>query len=100
MIRMLAQVVPDVQIVEIVMTPGQDVPGPPSEPWSVPGLDDACARIRSRVLGGLLGQRSLASFSSVIAGASWRVLVELIRSEGGEVVAALVVARQGRLWAS
>ena len=35
----------------------------------------------------------------MIAGASWRVLVELVRSEGGDVVGALVVARPGRLWA-
>jgi diguanylate cyclase (GGDEF)-like protein len=99
MIQMLAQVVPDVQMVEIVMTPGQEIPGSSSKPWSVPGLDNACGRIRSRVLSGLLGQRSLQSFSCVVAGASWRVLVELICSEGGDVEGALVVARPGRLWA-
>src|ERR1700722_5721354 len=82
MIEMLAQVVPEVQMVEIVMTPGQDVPGYPSKPWSVPGIDLACARIRARVVAGLLGQSSLHSFSSVIAGAPWKVLVELIGSEG------------------
>jgi diguanylate cyclase (GGDEF)-like protein len=98
MIRMLAQVVPEVQIVEIVMTPGQEIPGFPSEPWSGPGLDKARSRIRARVLGGLLGQSALHSFSSVVAGAPWRVLVEPIRREGGEIVAALFVARQGRVW--
>jgi diguanylate cyclase (GGDEF)-like protein len=99
MIQMLAQVVPEVQMVEIVMTPGQDVPGFPSKPWSVPGIDLACARIRARVVAGLLGHRSLHSFSSVIAGTPWKVLVELIGAEGGSVVGAVVVARQGRVWA-
>jgi hypothetical protein len=100
MIRMLAQVVPEVQMVEIVMMPGQEIPGFPSEPWSVPGLDKARSRIRARVLRGLLGQSALHSFSSVVAGVSWRVLVEPIHGEGGEIVGALFVARQGRVWAS
>jgi diguanylate cyclase (GGDEF)-like protein len=98
MIRMLAQVVPEVQMVEIVMMPGEEIPGFPSEPWSVPGLDKARSRIRARVLGGLLGQSTLHSFSSVVAGAPWRVLVEPIRKEGGETVGALFVARQGKVW--
>jgi len=98
MIRMLAQVVPEVQMVEIVMMPGQEIPGFPSEPWSVPGFDKARARIRARVLGGLLGQSTLHSFSSAVAGAPWRVLVEPIHREGGETVGALFVARQGRVW--
>jgi len=98
MIRMLAQVVPAVQVVEIVMMPGQEIPGFPSAPWSVPGIEKACSRIRARVLAGLLGQGTVHSFSSVVAGASWRVLVESIRGEGGVIAGALFVARQGRAW--
>jgi diguanylate cyclase (GGDEF)-like protein len=98
MIRMLVQVVPDVQMVEIVMMPGQEIPGFPCEPWSALGLDKACSRIRARVLDGLLGHSTLRSFSSVIAGAPWRVLVEPIHGERGEIVGALFVARQGRAW--
>jgi diguanylate cyclase (GGDEF)-like protein len=100
MIRMLVQVVPEVQIVEIVMMPGQEIPGFPSDPWSVPGLDKACSRIRARVLRGLLREGTVHSFSSVVAGESWRVLVEPIHGEGGAIVGALFVARQGRVWAS
>jgi diguanylate cyclase (GGDEF)-like protein len=99
MIRMLVQVVPEVQLVEIVMMPGQEIPEFPSDRWSVPGLDKAGTRIRARVLRGLLGERTLQSFSSVVAGASWRVLVEPIHGEGGAIVGALFVARQGRVWA-
>jgi diguanylate cyclase (GGDEF)-like protein len=100
LIRMLAQVVPDVQIVEVVMMPGQNIPGFPSEPWSSPGLDKASSRIRGRILSGLLGQSTVHCFSSVIAGEPWRVLVEPIRTtEGDELVGALFVARRGRVWA-
>jgi diguanylate cyclase (GGDEF)-like protein len=99
LIQMLAQVVPQVQMVEIVMTPGQDIPGYPSEPWSVPGLDLACGHIRARVLRRLLDQSSAHSFSMLIQGAPWKVLVELISAEDGGVVGAVVVARQGRVWA-
>jgi diguanylate cyclase (GGDEF)-like protein len=98
MIEMLIQVVPQVQIVEIVMMPGREIPGFGSDSWSASGLDKACARIRARVLRGLLGQSTLHSFSSVVAGAAWRVLVELIQGERGETVGALFVARQGPVW--
>jgi diguanylate cyclase (GGDEF)-like protein len=99
MIRMLGQVVPEVQMIEIVMVPGREIPGFPSDPWSAPGLDEASARIRARVRRGLLGGSTPHSFSSVVAGASWRVLVESIHGEDGAIVGALVVARQGSVWA-
>jgi diguanylate cyclase (GGDEF)-like protein len=100
MIRMLAQVVPEVQVVEIATVPGQKIPGFASEPWAFPGLDKVRSRLHHRVLDSLLGQSTRHSFSTVIAGAPWRVLVEPIRTEVGEVVGALFVARQGRVWTS
>ena len=81
------------------MTPGQDVPGYPSEPWSAPGLDLARERIRgTRPPAGFSARARLTPFPCVIRRAPWKVLVELVRAEGG-VVGALVVARQGRVWA-
>lgn len=99
-IRMLAQVVPEVNVVEIVMVPGQDIPGFPPEPWSVPGVDKACSRIRDVVVAGLRCQSTQRSFSLVVAGTRWRALVEPVRSESGEIVGALFVARKGRVWLS
>jgi diguanylate cyclase (GGDEF)-like protein len=98
MVEMLAQVVPDVEIVDVVVMPGHDIPGFLLGPSADPRVEKACSRIRGRVLGGLRSQSLPNSFSCVIAGARWRVLVESVRTEGGEVVGALFVARQGRVW--
>jgi diguanylate cyclase (GGDEF)-like protein len=99
LIKMLAQVLPEVQIVDIVMKPGQESPGLPCAPWLLPGVDHACSRIRDRVLTGLLGQNAIRCFSTVIAGESWRVLVEPFWTEDGDTVGAVFVARHGRVWA-
>lgn len=99
MIRTLTQVVPDAQFVEIVMAPQQDVPGLASDAWSAPGLDDARSRIRDGVLAELRSQSTPRSFTRIIEGNRWRALVEPIRTDGGQLVGALFVARQGRVWA-
>ncbi len=98
MITMLAQVVPEAEIVEVVVLPDRHIPGFPSGPCPAAGLESASSRIRSRVVQGLLDQCCPDSFSLVIAGTRWRVLVESVRTEGGEVVGALFVAQQGRVW--
>jgi diguanylate cyclase (GGDEF)-like protein len=98
MVRMLAQVVPEVEIVEVVVRPGHDIPGFPSGPSPDTGLEKACSRIRRRVLSGLVRESLPDSFSCVIAGTRWRVLVVSVRTEGGDVVGALFVARPGRVW--
>jgi diguanylate cyclase (GGDEF)-like protein len=97
-IGMLAQVIPEVEIVEIVVLPGHEIPGFVSGSSSDPGLVKASSRIRGRILGGLLGENLPGSFSCVIAGTRWRVAVESIRTERAEVVGALFVARPGRVW--
>jgi diguanylate cyclase (GGDEF)-like protein len=98
MIKMLSQVVPEAEIIEVVVLPDRHIPGFPSGPCPAPGLENAFSRIRSRVVDGLLDESCPDSFSRVIAGIRWRVLVEPVRTEGGEVVGALFVARQRRVW--
>src|ERR1700735_2317807 len=99
MVRTLAQVVPEAQIVEIVMAPEQDIPGFPSDPWSAPGLDNARSRIRDGVVAELRSKSTPRSFTRVIKAARGRALVEPIRTESGQVVGALFVAKRGRVWA-
>jgi diguanylate cyclase (GGDEF)-like protein len=99
-IETITQVVSGVEIVEIVGSLDEKIPGFEAESWSIPGSENALAHIRKRVVSLLAAQSAVGSFSCVVAGVAWGVLVEPIALQDGDVIGALVVARQGRAWSS
>jgi diguanylate cyclase (GGDEF)-like protein len=99
-VETLVQVVPGTEIVAIVAA-SESIVGVDLESWAAPGSEEALAHIRKRVHQHLDSGTSLSSFSCVVSGVAWGVLVEPIEvHEGGKVSGALVVARQGRAWSS
>ena len=99
-IETITQVVSGAEIVEIVGSLDETIPGFEAETWSVPGSDHALTHIRKRVVSLLGTQNAVGSFSCVVAGVAWGVLGEPIALQDDSVIGALVVARQGRAWSS
>lgn len=99
-IETLTQVIPGTEIVEIVAESDETIPGFDVESWAAPGSENSLSHIRKRVLGQLGGLTAVGSFSCMISGVAWGVLVEAIEVQDGAVMGALVVARQGRAWSS
>ena len=99
-IETLTQVIPGTEIVEIVAESDETIPGFDVESWAAPGSENSLSHIRKRVLGQLGGLTAVGSFSCMISGVAWGVLVEAIEVQDGAVMGALVVARQGRTWSS
>ncbi|HVB91677.1 MAG TPA: hypothetical protein VND70_06200, partial [Acidimicrobiales bacterium] len=99
-VETLTQIVPGTGIVEIVAPRGETIPGFEVESWAAPGSEDALAHIRERIQGQLGAKNPLESFSCVVLGVTWGVLVEPIEVQESDVVGALVVARQGKAWSS
>jgi len=99
-IETITQVVPGAEIVEIVGSLDETIAGFETESWSAPGTDHALTHIRKRVVGLLGAQSDISSFSCVVSSVAWGVLVEPIQLQGGEIIGALVVARQGKAWSS
>ena len=96
-VETLKQIIPGTGIVEIMGTADGTVPRFDVESWVAPGSDGAQAHVHQRVQA-QLGAQSVESFSAVVAGVTWGVLVEAIEVQSGAIVGALVVARQGRAW--
>ena len=99
-IETITQVVPGAEIVEIVASLDESISGFDAESWAAPGTEHALVHIRKRVVGILGVQNAISSFSCVVSGVAWGVLVEPIALQDGAVIGALVVARQGRVWSS
>src|SRR5580658_4712457 len=99
-IETLSQIVAGAEIVEIVATSNESIVGIVAEGWTAPGAENARAHIQKRVRSLLESQTDVSSFSCVVSGAAWGVLVEPIQVGAGSLVGALVVARQGRAWSS
>ncbi len=99
-VETIAQVVTGAEIVDIVGSLDETVPGFAAESWSLPGLEHALSHIRKRVVGQLGAGSGLAPFACVISNVAWGVLVEPIQLQDGTLIGALVVARQGRAWSS
>jgi hypothetical protein len=99
-IETITQVVSGAEIVEIVGSLDETIPGFEAESWSIPGSAHALTHIRKRVVSLLGAQNAVGSFSCVVSGVAWGVLVEPIALQDGAVIGALVVARQGRAWSS
>jgi diguanylate cyclase (GGDEF)-like protein len=99
-IETITQVVNGAEIVEIVGSLDETVPGFDAETWSTPGAEHALSHIRKRVVGLLGSGNEVTSFSCMVSSVAWGVMVEPIQLQDGAVIGALVVARQGRAWSS
>ena len=99
-IETITQVVSGAEVVEIVGSLDETIPGFEAESWSVPSSAHALTHIRKRVVSLLGTQNAVGSFSCVVSGVAWGVLVEPIALQDGAVIGALVVARQGRAWSN
>jgi len=97
-VETLVQVVSGTEVVAIVARSNEAIPGLDLESWAAPGTEEGQARIKERVQSQLNGEATLGSFSCVISGVAWGVLVEPIEVRDGTVLGALIVARQGRAW--
>jgi diguanylate cyclase (GGDEF)-like protein len=96
----IVEVVPGTEIVDVVAKSEFAFLGFDEASFASTGSEAVHARIRDRVLGQLGGQAAIGSFSCVVGGVAWGVLVEPIKVQGGDVKGALVVAREGRAWSS
>src|ERR1039458_6567198 len=89
-IETLVEVVPGTEIVAVVAPPSGAIPGFEPASFAAPGSESALARIHERVLGQLGDNGAIASFSCVVSGVAWGVVVEPIELQGGTVAGALV----------
>jgi diguanylate cyclase (GGDEF)-like protein len=96
----IVEAVPGTEIVDVVARTGVTILGFDEASFAAPGTDVVHTRIRDRVLGQLSGAAPTSSFSCIVSGVVWGVLVEPIQLQGGGVKGALVVAREGRAWSS
>jgi diguanylate cyclase (GGDEF)-like protein len=96
----IVEVVPGTEIVDVVAKSEFAFLGFDEASFTSAGSEAVHARIRDRVLGQFAGQAAIGSFSCVVGGVAWGVLVEPIKVQGGGVKGALVVAREGRAWSS
>lgn len=94
----LLQVIPGTEIVTTVSLTEGLAPTFEVEPLVREGSENALTGIRDEVLTRLSSGGHVSSFSHIIAGVEWGVLVEKIDVEDGGVVGALVIARHGRTW--
>jgi diguanylate cyclase (GGDEF)-like protein len=99
-IETITQVVTGAEIVEIVGGLDDSISGFDAESWVADGAENAVTHIRKRVVSLLGAPDPVASFSCMVSGVAWGVLVEPIQLQDGAVIGALVVARQGRAWSS
>jgi diguanylate cyclase (GGDEF)-like protein len=97
-VETLLQVVPGTQIVAVVTNLEKPIPGFELEPLVGTDAERAFDSISERVRQQLTGEVPFGSFSCVVLGVEWGVLVDSIAVQDGDVVGALVVARHGRTW--
>jgi diguanylate cyclase (GGDEF)-like protein len=97
-VETLLEVVPGTEIVAVVTMSDQAVPGIQMEPMVASASIDAFASIRNTVQEKLGAEDPLISFSCMVGGTEWGVLVDPIEISDGVIVGALVVARHGRTW--
>jgi diguanylate cyclase (GGDEF)-like protein len=99
-VETLLQVVPGTQIVAVLTNLARPIPGIELEPLVSAYSQTAFERISERVGGQLIGDSPLGSFSTVVQGIEWGVLVDPIKLQNGDIVGALVVSRHGRAWSA
>ena len=99
-VETLLEVVPGTQIVALLTNNAKPIPGIELEPLVSAYSRKAFERISERVGSQFEGGAPLGSFSTVVQGIEWGVLVEPIKLQNGDIVGALVVSRHGRAWSA
>ncbi len=96
-VETLVRAISGTEIVAVVTNHNEMVPGISMEPLVDPKATDAFERIYERIQTQLEGKAPVSSFSCVVTGVEWGVLVDVIEVSE-QVVGALIVARHGRTW--
>ena len=99
-VETLVQVVPGTEIVAIVAARRADRRGRPRVVFGARVGGRAGAHSKAGHQNQFGGDSPIGSFSCVVSGVAWGVLVEPVEVRDGPVFGALVVARQGRAWSS
>jgi diguanylate cyclase (GGDEF)-like protein len=97
-VETLLEVVPGTDIVAVITKADGSIPGFNMEPLVGSTSKEAFASIRERVQSALNGEGPVDSFTFVVSGVEWGVLVDAIEARDCNVVGALIVARHGRTW--
>jgi diguanylate cyclase (GGDEF)-like protein len=99
-VETLLQIIQGTQIVAVVKSSADPIPGFALEPLVSTGSEKAFETISNRVETQLENDTVVGYTSCKVHGIEWGSLVETIRVEDGQVIGALVVARHGRTWSS
>ena len=99
-VETLRQVVPGLEVIAVVTFSSHPIPGLELSPLVAPSAETVFELISAHVRESLRSGAELDSFTQEAQGVEWGVLVEPIKRRGGMVVAAFVVARQGRTWST
>ena len=97
-VETLLEVVPGTDIVAVITKADGSIPGFNMEPLVGSTSKEAFVSIRERVQSALNGEGPVDSFTLVVSGVEWGVLVDAIEARDCNVVGALIVARHGRTW--
>jgi len=97
-VETLMEVIPGTQIVAIVTTTGDSFEGLEMDPLIGSGCEAAFEQMKGLVKDELAKPVVPDDICAVLDGVEWGILVNPIEAREGFIVAALIVAREGRVW--
>ena len=99
-VETLLEVIPGTQIVAIITSSSEPFKGLDMEPLISVGAHDVFERISELVKEAISTPEPIEDLSVVIDGVEWGVLINAIEARQGNIVGALIVAREGRVWST
>ncbi|MBW4030530.1 MAG: EAL domain-containing protein [Acidobacteria bacterium] len=99
-VETLLQVIPGTQIVAIVTSSSEPFKGLDMEPLISAGAHDVFDRISELVKEAISTPEPIEDLAFVIDGVEWGILINAIEARQGNIVGALIVAREGRVWST
>ena len=99
-VETLLEVIPGTQIVAIVTSSSEPFKGLDMEPLISAGAHDVFDRISELVKEALATPEPIEDLAVVIDGVEWGILINAIEARQGNIVGALIVAREGRVWST
>ena len=104
-VETLLEVIPGTQIVAIITTTPEPFEGLEMEPLISASAPDVFTRMSEIVREALANPAEMDDISTVIDDVEWGIMINPIEinpieSRGGQIVGALIVAREGRVWSA
>ena len=99
-VETLLEVIPGTQIVAIVTSSSEPFKGLDMEPLISAGAHDVFDRISELVKEALATPEPIEDLAVVIDGVELGILINAIEARQGNIVGALIVAREGRVWST